>query len=419
MRIPALPVAGCQLPVACFLAAPLQKVTRGRCRVIVPRVIDCTPSSGASGPGRRAGVAAVALVVAALGGCGDQDAPPAQRLWTLFDLERIFLERGSVARGTVSEGIPGGYFVADRDADGALEIALNLGYIEGRAAIYATTEMWSNVDEIWVQPIYRPMRGDGSRIPGAPWIFGVGPGSKFYSPFWEVYTFVLPDEIDAATVLDTRRVLEIAGRTGGLHMQRARITTLAPATVGEPRNSATPGPREALVPAEVLYADDTAAWEGEGGHRYIDFGPGRFTYGPSGVVDEVPIFMFVVRDPLTGAFSAVQDGAACNVGGTRPLYSQAPPVDVPAPPPAPGDPEPPVRAMEPRFGGLWRLHVVEVEPDVTVQPDGRVVRDGEVLDSQAAIEALGPNRIHRTEILAACPLVQLGDRQFIFTKGAF
>jgi hypothetical protein len=397
-------------------------VIPGRSRVILPRVKLPAPSRlppPRPAWGRAAMVASTLAALSGLGGCEGQEAPPDQRLWTLFDLERIFLADGAVAKeGTVKDGIPAGYFVADRDSDGEREIALNLGYIEGRTALYATTEMWSHVDELWVQPIYRPMRADGSRIPGAPWIFGVGPDSKFYSPFWEVYTFVLPDNIDPATVLDARRVLEIAGTTGGLKQQHARITTLAPSTLGEPRNSAAPGPKEALVPAEVLYQDDTAAWEGVGGRRYIDFGPGRFTYDRStGVVDEVPIFMFVVRDAASGTFSAVE-GGACNVGGTRPLFSPGPALDVPGTV-APDDPEPPVRPLEPAFGGLWRLHVVEVEPDVTVEPDGRLVREGVVLDSQAAIEALGPTRIHRTEILAACPLVQLGDRQFIFAKGTF
>ena len=65
--------------------------------------------------------------------------------------------------------------------------------------------------------------------------------------------------------------------------------------------------------------------------------------------------------------------------------------------------------------------MVELPTETGTTQDGRVVTnqnclDGSrpciVLDSQAAIESLGAERIRRTELLVSCPLLQLGDQTF-------
>jgi hypothetical protein len=114
-----------------------------------------------------------------------------------------------------------------------------------------------------------------------------------------------------------------------------------------------------------------------------------------------------------------------HIGGTRPLFSTTPNfagVDGgaggtgggAAPPPDPV-------TIEPSFGGLWRLYTVELPPDAGLV-DGRVVLHVPcgadvfsacvVLDSQGAVESAGVDRIHRTALLATCPLMQLGDTFF-------
>jgi hypothetical protein len=355
--------------------------------------------------------AAAAGALAAFGaGCGERQTGPRPRLWTLFELEAAAEAGKAVAAGgTFGPGIPASYFISPRsDGEPGNEVTLNAGYIEGRKAVYATTEMWSHFDEVWVQPLYRAINDDGTPVMGAPWVFGVGPGSLFYSPFWEVFGFRPPPGVDVGSILSAAAAVDAANRTGGFVRGRPRITSLAPATVAQSHSSLNLG--------EQHYAKDNAAWGGVGGRRYIDFGPGRFTFGPDGVVKEIPIFMFVTLDPATGGYDVVP--GAVNVGGIRPLFSAPAVTSSPPAPPDGGAVEPPVEVDQASFGGLWRLHLAVLPAgSFAVQPDGRV-SNGRVLDSQAAIEALGPTQIQRTEILAACPLIQLGDAGFFFPEGA-
>ena len=114
------------------------------------------------------------------------------------------------------------------------------------------------------------------------------------------------------------------------------------------------------------------------------------------------------------------------MGGTRPLFSGAPPLGgfgaggAGGAAPADSIPFDPVE-IELTFGGLWRLYTVDLPSDAGLDADGRVLlhavcgptADACVpLDSQGAIEALGADRIHRTELLATCPLFQLGETVF-------
>ena len=65
----------------------------------------------------------------------------------------------------------------------------------GYGAAYVVTEVWTDFDELWVQPAYVPVKGWSAgkpqplTLPG-PWepIFSVGPGSRFYSPFWQIFS---------------------------------------------------------------------------------------------------------------------------------------------------------------------------------------------------------------------------------------
>src|SRR6185295_10385867 len=97
---------------------------------------------------------------------------------------------------------------------------------EGRRARYATTEVWTGFDEVWVQPVYLATR-DGKIVPEAQWVFGIGPDSLFYSPFWQVFTYELPGDVAPESVIDVRSVLDVARRTGGVHAREARIISLA------------------------------------------------------------------------------------------------------------------------------------------------------------------------------------------------
>jgi hypothetical protein len=267
---------------------------------------------------------------------------------------------------------------------------------------------------VWTQPLYTAVGADGNLPDTAdvrePWVFGVGPRSRFYSPFWEVYGFQVPDGVDAESLLDARAVIQAANQTGGFRRLERRIVAAAP---------------KAVFPnfqwTEQTYYDDVAAWDGAGRRRYIDFGTGRFDYEDAGVVQEVPLFVFTKGGVLMKEWP--------HIGGTRPLFSATPTFtgvdgsvggsgdgDAGAAPPPP-DPV----TIDPSFGGLWRLHTVELPPDAELL-EGRVVLHVPcgtnvydacvVLDSQSAVESAGADRIHRTELLATCPLMQLGDTFF-------
>jgi hypothetical protein len=334
-------------------------------------------------------------------GCSGRETSGRARLWTLIDVAAALDADPSA---TIA-GVSASYLLKpSADHPGSYELAGSHGFIEGRPATYMTTEVWENVDEIWVQPLYRAINADGTVLDDPdvrePWIFGVGPNSLFYSPFWQVYGFQLPDGVNVVDVLDQRAVLDAAKKTGGLRKMERRITPAAPSSVLPPG-----------AWTENIYFDNTAAWDGTGDRRYIDFGPGRFDFDETGVLREVPIFAFRKRN----ADGDMVPFGTTNVGGTRPLFSGAPSISNAA------DAGAPTPDLNPNFGGLWRMYTVDVPDGVGLAEDGRVVTnpsclDGSgpcnVLDSQSAVESLGVPRIHRTNVLLTCPLVQLGDVTF-------
>jgi hypothetical protein len=353
---------------------------------------------GRRSAGRGAALAAALGLWAAGASCGGRTRDPRAQLVTLFDLAPAAARDQFVAAG---RSLPAGFeatrFVTPGHDGGDAELTAGMGFVDGLPATWVTTEIWLNFDEVWVQPLYRAMRNgvilDDPQI-DEPWIFGIGPHSLFYSPFWEVYGFELPDGMDVTTVVDTRGVIEIANRVGGLRSLGRRITSLAPDNV-----SAGPAVQDAG------YCDRTAAWDGLTRRRCIDFGAGGFDFDASDVVRETPFFVFAQREP-TGAF---RSRGFAGVAGTRPLFSEPP--SLTGSPPGSSVVQPSLDER-PSFGGLWRLYLVEPFSP-TAAADGRVtdcLPSGVclTLDSQATVEALGLDRIHRTEILAAMPLVQVG-----------
>jgi hypothetical protein len=367
----------------------------------------------------RTSIALVVLTGAI--GCGTRDTAGRGRVWTLFDVVAAAATDGRVAVGSsIADGFPGSYFVRPSADPGAgpdeFRLAPSLGFLNGLPMITVTTELWANVDEVWAQPMYRAIDDKGAVIDDPtvkePWVFGVGPRGHFYSPFWQVYGFQVPEGTDVTTLLDTRAVLEAANRTGGLRTMERRITSLGPGNVEPPAEW-----------VENSYYDDTAAWDGVGDRRYLDLGPGRFDVDDDAVVREIPLFFFAKRND-GDQLQAMLDWR--NVGGTQPLFSAPPALSSGTASRGVGgsggasSPPPPVD-IEPNFGGLWRIHIVELPATASTMADGRAVLnrnclDGSrpcvVLDSQTAIESLGGARIHRTELLAAGPLLQVGDKTF-------
>jgi len=350
------------------------------------------------------GIVALAALVGA--GCGDS-VPPAARLITLYDLLAAAAGGGVVAATPTFAGFPAAKFITPLD-DGGSALNPGAGFIEGQAASWVTTELWVDFQEVWAQPLYRATKGGvliGSAQAEAPWVFSIGPRSLFYSPFWNVYGFEVPDGVDVNTILDTRAVIELANGNGGFRSLGRRITSLGPHTV----TGAAAFPQGTAI-------DDTATWYGSANHRFVDFGDGGFAEDDAAVVTETPLFVFASRS-ADGVFQPL---GFPWVGGTRPLFSGAPslsnPIGTSASGSGGGDAAPAGVAVRPSFGGLWRIHwVVPFNP--LPAGDGRItdcLPTGPclTLDGQAAIEALGADRIFPSAILTATPLLQLGNQSF-------
>ena len=177
---------------------------------------------------RRRTALALAFAAACAPGCDARQTAGRPRVWTLFDLVPIAARDGKVAAGGgLGDGLPATSFLTARPDSGdgtpaTYELAVSQGFLDGLPMSYVTTELWANLDQIWAQPLYRAIDAQGEILEDAtvrePWVFGVGPDSLFYSPFWQVFGFQVPTGIDVTSLLDTRAVLEAANQTGGLRI---------------------------------------------------------------------------------------------------------------------------------------------------------------------------------------------------------
>jgi len=356
-----------------------------------------------SGTAVRAALAVLATAVVA-GGCA-QSVPPGSRLITLYDLIPAALNGGLVAGTPTFAGFAAASWITPAD-DGTAALTPVRGFIDGQTAVWTATELWVDFPEVWAQPLYRATKGGALIAPPQaepPWVFSIGPRSPFYSPFWNVYGFEVPDGVDVNGVLDTRAVIELANSHGGFKSLGRRISSLGPHSVVGPT----------AFPA-ATYVDDLATWYGSANHRFVDFGDGGFAEDGADTVTETPLFVFASRD-AGGVFHPL---GYPWIGGTRPLFAGTPALSNPLAGSSgsggPGDTSAVPVAVRPSFGGLWRIHwVVPFTP--IPGGDGRVtdcLPSGPclTLDGQTAVEALGTDRIFPSEISMAAPLLQLGTQ---------
>jgi hypothetical protein len=297
----------------------------------------------------RARAVALVLLAAGLAGCGLPAAPAHPRLWTLFDLDRL-AKTGDVALAP-DGGIPGGVPVSHfLQADGAdFSLTLSDAWTEGQPAAYLTTELWSGYNEVWVQPQYVPVNGwsaegvpqlandpaDGKVHP----IFGVGPGTAFYAPYWQQIFFDVPVGASLADFRSSRQVIE-SGVT--LHPAGAVVCPLAPpGSLGPPTHD-SPLPGQPLVGS----LQKLSGWVDGQPVDYVRLGAGTFRWDASRAVQELPLFTFTMHD-TNGGIRRI-DGAP-SVGGTGPIGAGAPADVAGATVPA-----------QPKYGALWRAYTVTV-----------------------------------------------------------
>lgn len=390
---------------------------------------------------------ALALLLA--GACESKGDARHPVLLTTADFQALLA--APPASGTILDGfgVPGGLRL-DRIIAGdaaAARLVTRDTFTHGYRSAYVTTEVWAGFDEVWVQPVYVPVTGytDGKAArfakPGEQWnpIFGVGPDSAFYSPYWQTIYFEAAATDDLATFHSVKDVLD---RGVNLRPAEGHVMALVPKTVSGPAAmGAIGGPTPGTGQIDGVEAP------------FLDFGTGSFTWDDELVVEEDPLYVWVARD-ATGELRTLD---IPTVGGSGPPYSHR---------------EPKVVGGQPKYGAYWRIYTVEVPPGMKVvappHPEfdalrtglkdaglsyvytadyGQNVRDamateigdwvGRVvtnpaclankyaldptnlgdpnvgatplcvyLDSQEALEATVPgNAIHKTDILVTCPFV--------------
>lgn len=373
---------------------------------------------------RRVGASAVLL---ALGACAQPPAPPAAQLWTLFDVEAIYAGGATDDHALAADaGLPGGIPIG-HVLDGTT-LFQRPALIEATGGSYLTTEVWVNYDQVWMQPMYVPVTGWVDGVPqklldaNGAWhpVFSVGPGSGFYSPFWQAVYFTVPPGTTTATYTSATQILD-----SGLPLVPREGWTIS------------------IVPADVTPPAALAGGSPKPGTGWLDgamvstlkFGERLFTWDPAtNVVDETPLFLMVTRD----ADGNLVQPYLPTVGGLGPVGAHV------AAAPRVG--------TEPIYASYWRLYTVEIPTTARVVADaalqqeldaaglhdlgfpvdpnvaydtpsivGRVLAnpttctrmdpsdaafDCTYLDSQAAIEAnVDPGAIAATAVTATCPFV--------------
>ncbi len=296
------------------------------------------------------GVVAAAVAVAV--SCSQPDAPPSPAVFTLFDVQALYAEgHDGNYPIAVDSSLPGGIPIRQlMSAEGVLKV--HPTWAEGYGAAYVVTEVWTDFDELWVQPAYVPVKGWSQGVRGGlttPWepIFGLGPGSRFYSPFWQIMFVDVPDDTTPESLTSAEQVL----RSGyPLHPDLGRVMVMTPGQVTLEQLDV------AGYVTPVGGAMPRQGWVDGARGSYLEFQSAGLSWDDRLVIDEVPIYHFVARD---------NDGALVQlpiptVAGTGPPYSNTPPPFI-LNTATPGGP-----TFTSHYAGYWRLYTVVLPPEARV-----------------------------------------------------
>jgi len=288
-------------------------------------------------------IVVVALALGALAAC---DAPraPRPKLWTLFDVQALYADGAGGEDGIALDGgLPGGVKLEKMlsPAD-ATTVVARPTITEGYNGSYFTTEVWSHFDEVWLQPMYIPVKAWANGVPQplAPgtWIFSVGPRSGFYSPFWQMVYFDVDENTPTDAITSVRQVLD--GKYP-LHFGPGRTVSLVPGdVVGPPGDMPT-----------IPFTTGSGWLDGQR-VSFIDFGKATFTWNEQAVIDELPIYVLLFRTP-DGRLVAPDIQTVAGTG-----------------PPGSGGPPAPIIDKELRYAAYWRIYTVTVPASARVfSPD--------------------------------------------------
>jgi hypothetical protein len=281
----------------------------------------------------------------ALGACSQAPAPPAARRGTLADIQALYAAGAPPTKTIANDaGLPGGIEI-DHIVGAGGALFPRPAVADRYNATYATTEVWTGYPQVWVQPMYVPVTGwvDGvpQKLLGATdsaWhpVFSVGPGSGFYSPFWQAFYFTVPPGTTTATYTTAKQILD-----AGFPLVPGEGWTMAlDPSVPSDITSPVTGPKLG-----------TGWWDGEK-VSFINFGQRLFNWDPvTNVVEEAPLFVMVTRDADGNLVAPYLPTLA----GTGPLGTHAG--------------EPLQDGLQPIYASYWRLYTVEIPPTARVFAD--------------------------------------------------
>ena len=239
-------------------------------------------------------VAAFAALIA-LGGCSQAPAPPAAKLWTLFDVQALYAGGAPGSKAIAADaGLPGGIRLdlisSPLASDGSSTLAVRTAWANGQLVAFLTTEVWANYPQVWMQPAYVPVTRasaggplqflGGVRRP----IFSVGAASGFYSPFLQIVYAEVPADTAPDALTSAKQILD-----GGypLTPSEGRTMPLVPDGVALPPSGELP---TNVVPG-TGFLDGTLV-------SFLDFGASMFTWDPAtNVVQEAPIYVLTFVGP--------------------------------------------------------------------------------------------------------------------------
>ncbi len=253
---------------------------------------------------QRGGCCTAALL--ALIACNSSPPRPAGELRTMTELVAGAQAKDPDALASVvlrgqpikwlSDPYNAGTQTQEPDRDG---LVVQPAFCDARPAAFVTTEIWDGFPRVWAQPMYIFVTGfdaqggprfvlDANGDPVKP-VFGVDPGSRFYSPYWQSWWVTVPAGYDVDAL---RTVNQVLGTGFPMTQGPLRFAAIGPREievahpVGEdPVHPFTGDLVKARLPAQA-WAEGELVWA-------IDFGADRFRVNAANnVVQEVALFRF-------------------------------------------------------------------------------------------------------------------------------
>lgn len=246
--------------------------------------------------------AALLVLAACAAACSEGAEHQAGRLFTLFTLGeepgRAFAPGVVVPRGAPLPLLSAPYRAANATQAPDLEgLTVYPSFLNGHPSAFVVTEIWDEFPRVWAQPVYVPVTAldpvaGPQPLPGALPVFGVPPGSRFYSPYWITWYVLVPAGFSgsltsAAQVLDSGFPL--------VQGPNAYWTLCPPGTSVAHEAGKLPVRPLTLDPLKARTVQQ--GWVDGAPAFFLSFGRDRFRTNDARVVAETALYRFALRGP--------------------------------------------------------------------------------------------------------------------------